>query len=355
MSSRTAYFSADRPYSPLLNIAVDTLNAVRLKVRESIEDGSGLEPSMFTAADGTTKVMLQVDKIAENLCRHRLSKQLKKDCVVLGEETLWKLPSSLDLTKQHVTFEGRTHDPKATSGAEDRTVIIIDMIDGSDLVERGFGNWCSAMIAFRPGPPPKILFAMIHNDDDKIYGADEVGTFIIPRHARFSTEIKKLSGPELRRLRTAKERVKKGHKHTKDDKEPPEETKQIAICFYAQKFGHFSTIPGGFQRWMRTSPASERLRIYNIAGNPMMARLANGENIHAVFEHLGQYPHDAAPGAYIGLQAAAYLVDLNGKSIAINDLATKLLRPSERHGLKYVLASTKELAVTIARAIRTSV
>lgn len=85
-----------------------------------------------------------------------------------------------------------------------------------------------------------------------------------------------------------------------------------------------------------------------------MARLANGENIHAVFEHLGQFPHDAAPGAYIGVKANAHLVDFkNGDEIDLGTIAQKLMKPSGP-GFQYVLASTEELAVQLAKALRES-
>jgi hypothetical protein len=128
------------------------------------------------------------------------------------------------------------------------------------------------------------------------------------------------------------------------DKKPREETAQIAICYYGQKFGHFLTLPSEFLAWARRSPSRGRLRFYNFGGNPMMARLANGENVHAVFEHVGQFPHDAAPGAFIGLQAGAHLVSLSGKRINANDLAQSLMTPSGAE-LQYVLASTKEIRI----------
>jgi hypothetical protein len=92
------------------------------------------------------------------------------------------------------------------------------------------------------------------------------------------------------------------------------------------------------------------LRFYNFGGNPMMARLANGENVHAVFENVGQFPHDAAPGAFIGLQAGAHLMSLSEKSISADDLAQSLMTPSGAE-LQYVLASTKEIASELARAL----
>jgi len=148
-----------------------------------------------------------------------------------------------------------------------------------------------------------------------------------------------LEGPETRRI----------EKRTLD-RELPEETAQIAICFYAQKHKHFASIPSGLSAWVKKTIARDRLRIYNLAGNPMMVRLANGEHIHAVFEHLGQYPHDAAPGAFIGLKAGAHLLDITGHKISVEDLAKLLLKPCAK--LKYVLSCNEELARQLAGALR---
>jgi len=337
MPPMKTYFSSNLPHDRLLNVAVHALQHVRKTVKDSLADGSGLEASTFSSPEGKQKRMLQVDKTAENACRNTLL-AFVKDLSVLGEETLWKLPKSLDLSKEHVVMDGTN--PKVKDGAETRVTAILDMIDGSDLVERNLNNWCSALIFFQPTPAPKILFSMIHDADGRIYGAHEQGTFLIDEDTKPGDVIETLNGPELRKLR-----------REDPDRELPEEIDQIAICFYAQKGSHFTTIPPGFSAWVRNTPATKRLRIYDLAGNPMMARLANGENIHAVFEHRGQYPHDAVPGGYIGLQAGAQLLDFADNNIVIGDLAQKLLRPSAGE-FQYVMASTKEIALDLTRAMR---
>jgi hypothetical protein len=297
--------------------------------------------------------MLSIDQVAEEKCRSYLVNHIGDRVVrVLGEETLWHPEfKTLDLSRQHLEGYGEKVDGtkvRLVDGAEERLVVIVDMIDGSDLVERNFGNWCSAMIFFkRSANRPEIWFSMVHNADGTIYGADAVGTFLIRPTSKKGEAFPSLNGPDIRKLYQSTPRDPKNPK-----KEPPiEETRQIAICFYGQKPSHFSTIPPGFQIWTKRSAASDRLRIYNLAGNPMMVRLANGENIHAVFEHKGQFAHDASPGAYIGLQAGAHLVDLAGKKIEVLDLARTLLTPSVS-SVRYVLACTEELALELAAALR---
>lgn len=338
MSNR--YFQPEHPHADLLSTAVRALKDCRPRVLKSLIHGSGLGHPTYSAADGTSKQVLAVDQTAENECTDFLVDHIgDKKVRVLGEETLWKFPA-LDLSKHHL--DGYGENVRLLHGPEERLVVIIDMIDGSDLVERNLGNWCSAMVFFKPCSHPKILFSMVHNADGTIYGADEHSTFLIRRAIREDEHLEKLKGPEVRKLR---------REH--DDKELPEETRQIGIFFYAQNDKHFTTIPPGLPAWIKRSAAAKRIRTYNLAGNPIMARLANGENIHAVFEHLGQFPHDAVPGAYIGVKAGACLVDFKGNEISVNALAASLMKPSGAR-LQYVLACTEEVASELAGALRES-
>jgi hypothetical protein len=336
------YIPSDRPHAMMLEVAVNALKSTRRKVRKLLEHGTGLDRPSYTAPDGTEKVMLQVDKVAEDECAAIFRRAFGDTKIaVLGEEMLWKF-KKLDLRTHHIEEYGNDR-ARLVPGSENRVTAILDMIDGSDLVERNFGNWCSAIIFFKPYPSPRILFSLVHNEDDTIYGADQEGTFILLPNSSKGSPLQPLKGPQVRKL------VKSSLKDL------PEETAQISVCFYGQKSGHFSRIPIGLLAWAESCSASERLRFYDLAGNPMMVRLAHSENIHVVFEHIGQYPHDAAPGAFIALKAGAHLVDFTGKQITENDLAMYLMAPSAAK-LQYVLASTPELVDEFARALnRTSV
>ena len=75
-------------------------------------------------------------------------------------------------------------------------------------------------------------------------------------------------------------------------------------------------------------------------------------DIDAVFDVSGQQLHDVVPGAYIALKAGAYMCDLDGTPITIDDLARRLQDPRER--IKYVLAATEELAQELVTALRPS-
>lgn len=345
MRNREKIFApTDRPHTDLLNAAIAGLRFTRKHVSESLSSGSGLKHPKYSAPDGTSKGMLTVDQEAEDQCTNFLLKLLGAENVrVLGEETLWK-HEELDLNSHHI--EGYSEESVEVPGAERKLVAIIDMIDGSDLVERNFGNWCSAMVFFKPGSKPEILFSLIHQADGTIYGADQEGTFLI--RASNTGPIQGMASfkkPEERKLRRENK-----------DREYPEETRQISICFIGQKVKNFTSVPKGLMEWAKKSEAAERLRFYNLAGNPMMARLANGENVHVVFEHRGQHAHDAIPGLFIALKAGAFMVDLNETSLSeecvtVEELASFLMKPSAT-SVKYVVASTKELALEFARVLR---
>jgi fructose-1,6-bisphosphatase/inositol monophosphatase family enzyme len=330
------FSTSERPHGSLLKVAIAALKEIRPQVEKAIKCETGLRHPTQATPIGETKQMLAVDQTAEDKCIEILTDHFGNEKIrVLGEETLWPEQfKSLDLNKQHL--EGYGESTRMVEGPETRIVAIIDMIDGSDLVERNFGNWCSAMIFSKPGPHPKILFSLVHQADGRIYGADEEGTFLLRPTAKAVEDLGVLNGPEIRKLR------REDHERTRR-----EETRQIAICFYGQQYKNFATLPCSFQSWIKDSPARQRIRIYNLAGNPMMARLANGEGVHAVFEHHGQFPHDAAPGAYIGLRAGGHLVDLAGNPITAESLAARLMRPSGE-GLQYVLASTEDLSLQLA-------
>jgi fructose-1,6-bisphosphatase/inositol monophosphatase family enzyme len=320
----------DSQYIRYIDAAFKCTNSVRRKIWKSIKDGTAFERAVYTAPDGTQKTMLAIDKAAENNAIDFL--KVIEDLAILGEETLWQHPD-LDLTKQQIIRD--ENGVRLKDFPEKRITAIIDMVDGSDLMERKFGNWCSAMVFLRMRPTPKIMLSLIHNDNGEIYIAHDGGCFVFsaPLDISMRPTIVKLVSPEKKSL--------------------PEETSQISICYYGQKHGHFSTIPNSLYTWASSTEAKDRLRFYNFGGNPMMARLANGENIHAVFEHIGQLAHDAVPGLFLAKQAGAYVCDLGGEEITSEMLATYLLRPS-RAKLKYVVASTQELAKEITRAVGTT-
>jgi fructose-1,6-bisphosphatase/inositol monophosphatase family enzyme len=114
------------------------------------------------------------------------------------------------------------------------------------------------------------------------------------------------------------------------------------LCVYGQKSSHLKSV-------MNCTALLDRVhRVYNFAGNPMMAKVADG-TMSGVFELLGQSPHDVVPGVFIAQCAGATLLGLDGQPI---DLAESLCRPAAKdRKLKYILCCTAELANDLREAL----
>jgi fructose-1,6-bisphosphatase/inositol monophosphatase family enzyme len=249
------------------------------------------------------KRMVRVDASAETHTEAQLSIRLRNyDFLAYGEESI---ETGLDLSEEH------------------RLVVLMDMIDGTDLLERGLSNWCSAMVFYYP-PERKILASFVARDDDNyIYYARSDRCSPYKRHIRGGGKTVEVRGPsDVRSLSNA------------------------SIAFYGQKPANFlavATCPGFISYLERIEKEEQGARIFNLAGNPMMMRLIDGyARIDAVFDLKGQAPHDVVPGAFIAQQAGANLCDIEGRPI---DLGLALLKPAdEASRLRYLLTSTKDLS-----------
>lgn len=257
------------------------------------------------------KVALVVDVIAERLAAIELGRRLKQfDPLILGEESLQD--ENLDLAN------------------ESRLVALLDMVDGTDLFERGLGNWCSAAAFFLPDER-EIVGAFVGTPEGVVY----YWTIDTPVPLKFD-------------LRTKSVEPVRG----------PSEVRNLAessIAFYGQKVVNFcscaSTLAHERNRQLQTKGLS--VRIYDLAGIPMMMNVIDGaghRRIDAVFEIVGQNPHDVVPGAIIAQRAGATVLDLDGNPL---DLVAALLRPADpNYRLKYVLAATPELAAELLKSLR---
>lgn len=258
------------------------------------------------------KYALRVDELAEDNGRLNLYRSFgKKHIIAYGEENFRK--KTLDLSN------------------EKRLVALVDMLDGTDLLKRGLSNWCSAMILFYPAQR-KIVGAFVGIPSDGVY-------YAIPEYGVYKQPMGRKKPHKL-----------KGHsKITK--------LKNASICFYGQKIKNLLSIAGNrkfiknlqkMEKVTATKRKKMKLRIYNLAGTPMMVKLSDGI-IDAVFDIEGQAPHDVAPGAYIATQTGAVFKDLNDKPV---DLLSHLLRPGNpKFRLRYILASTEKLFKEIHAAI----
>jgi fructose-1,6-bisphosphatase/inositol monophosphatase family enzyme len=265
------------------------------------------------------KPLAAVDFMAEKSFESSINHTFGTDSVlVIGEESL----DSADLE------------------SENRICILVDMIDGTDLLQRGFANWCSAVIVFAPQPkPPRILASFVAVKGEALYFANEHGAYRWPLRRRVTQGVSRLFIP----------RVNQG-------------LKDATVCMYAQKgsrlLGLLSLHKTGLPAWLEGLKTGDRalkrnvnrspdnlestFRFYDLAGNPMMCRMLTGK-VAIVFDLEGQSPHDVVPGAFISLKGGASFCTPAGVPITESQLAETLLRPGVSD-LKYVLASTEELS-----------
>ena len=220
-------------------------------------------------------------------------------------------------------------DPDVDLSGDEGLVALLDTIDGTDLLIRGFGNWCSAAIFFENG---RILASFVALYREGVYFATEnkVGVF---READ-----RRLESLPLRGLGD------------------PVPLSEATICAYGQKFSSFARLArrSGLVSALESAGQTRgRGRFYTLAGNPMSVRLVDAPvPVHAVFDAEGQMPHDVAPGAHIAVRAGATLLDLDGQPI---DLGQALLHPGDpEHRMRYVLANTEELARELVEVLRSS-
>lgn len=216
-----------------------------------------------------------------------------------------------------------------------KVIAIIDPIDGTDLFARGFSNWCCSMVFFDPRSK-SILAAVVGHSSGEIYYASDEGAF----KQTLSGEEERLQVNPNAKLALA----------------------NASLCFYGQKPKNFLTLADNqtflgllktFERRMKgkgNKVKGEKLgfRLYNFAGNPMMAKIPDG-TVDAVIELSGQFVHDVVPGAYIATRAGAVFVGLDGAPI---NLENSLLNPNRK--LTYILAGSKFLAKEIMKAINSN-
>ncbi len=229
---------------------------------------------------------------------------------VYGEETKKQPPKSLANTRKLVVF--------------------IDPIDGTDLQDRDFSNWVSAMIFVVPSER-RIVSVVGHSSGD-IYFASKKGAFIQLR-ARFAGE-------------------KVRNKPLLCDQDSVVKLEEASVCFYGQKPKSFLSLARhvGFLEQMDAFKARMdadeelRIRLYNLGGNPMMVRIPSRKDnpgaVNVVFNLSGSQIYDVMPGAYIAVRSGAVFRDpLTNKEI---DPLVPLLSPKER--VRYILSGSRSLA-----------
>jgi len=263
----------------IVNAAIRTIREVQISIRDYIikNPGAAFDPAQLGRRG---KPLLTIDLYAEVATQLALYRRLERyNPYAIGEETL--RDESLDLS------------------VLSNLVVLMDMVDGTDLLERGLSNWCSALVFYFP-PERRILASFVGIPEDGVY---------------FATEDMTEQKQPLKRLfyGEPKERSVSGPSNI-------ESLDSASIAYYGQKINNFLSISShqNFTSHLK-SLNNPKTRIYNLAGNPMMMKLIDGHTkIDAVFDLEGQAPHDVVPGVYIAQKAGAVFCDLSGKSIDLN-------------------------------------
>ncbi|MDX6447402.1 MAG: Inositol monophosphatase family [Blastocatellia bacterium] len=270
------------------------------------------------------KPALRVDLDSEDQFKQGLRKHFS-NIEVFGEETL--TPS--DRFEDH-----------------DGTVCIVDPIDGTDLLERNLSNWCIAAVVIRPKNPQgqRILAASVGFPSGRIYYAREGLNGVeykTPKPDGLGFTTMKTTGPSsITKLVNA------------------------SICFYGQKIALLQSVMQlpliqhlVEQSDKKSKKTAKNLRIYTLAGIPMMVRLIDHEiksaaNIDVVFDSEGQKPYDAVPGLYLALKGGAKAINLDtSKQITPLDLERAILYPAGGK-IRYVVAATMRLCDEIAPLLK---
>ena len=280
-------------------------------------------------------------------------------------------------TRQHrrlrnVKFYGeeRLDNPNLDLGKESGICALVDTVDGTDLLERGLGNWCSAAVFFEPSAKPrlKILGAFVAVPSSNTYTTD--------RHSDIYYSIaddKRVYVSSTKNINS--NRAVHGPSQVRS-------LKKASICFYGQKVEKLTSVfrQGGNPKEMATlfgypialpkavvsrgnTVKEPSMRIYTLAGIPMMVKLTDhmakkANHIDVVFDICGQNPHDVVPGAYLAMKAGAqvrrFVIERNERTgkqrviarrMAIEDLEESLMRPAAKASqLRYLITSTGQLA-----------
>jgi hypothetical protein len=190
------------------------------------------------------KPMAWVDALAEDTFARKLHETFPRDKVlVLGEESL-ELEPNLE--------------------TEQRICILVDMVDGTDLLERDFGNWCSAVVVYSPGRTIEAAYVAVRSSTRNTLYYSVSSEF--PQKCHYDADQRKfvdasgVSGP------TAAIQLE-----------------DAVVCAYAQKafavlnlYGmDSSSLKDWLERTKRTNSDMKRtaagelgFRFYNLAGNP---------------------------------------------------------------------------------------
>jgi fructose-1,6-bisphosphatase/inositol monophosphatase family enzyme len=262
------------------------------------------------------------------------------DLLAQEEAARFLVTSGLEL---RIEGEETPAEARADLRGETRPLIVMDMIDGTDLLTREMGNWCSAMVVIHP-PTGEILGALVGlplGDPFKLYFAARSY-----QGARLLTYDVLPTRDGLRHVAPADPALAAVRLRPRSYAPPPGRPLDGAsVCFYGQKRSRLIHLRDRTDfPWDPSLEKSGKLRIYTLAGNPMLAKLAEGR-VSAVFEAKGQRPYDCIPGLYLARKAGAAVTGLDGRAL---DLGRALL---EGKDVSYIAACDRRLLRELGKLI----
>jgi fructose-1,6-bisphosphatase/inositol monophosphatase family enzyme len=205
-------------------------------------------------------------------------------------------------------------------------IALVDALDGTMLRQRDLPNWCIAIV-FYTRTEGEVLASLVGQAIGDLYYATRSGGAF--RESCDFKNPRKDGRLVLGSLKQIKVQSLTPERH---------------LAFVAQKPKSFIKMASlvdmlnGFDR------------VYNLGGNPMLAKLADG-SMSAVFEPSGHKAHDVVPGAFIAKMAGAAVYDLQGGEL---DWRYALRNPDHKDKaglLSYAAATNHELAQQILKAL----
>jgi fructose-1,6-bisphosphatase/inositol monophosphatase family enzyme len=235
------------------------------------------------------------------------------------------------LLARYPTIEIRSEEGSLDKVENSALVALLDPLDGTDLAAHNLGNWGTAMVIYSTTGTPFIWAAFVGMPNNKIY---------YTRKSSSEALVQEIPGKqEPRPLRVSATSVS---------------LRDARLCFYGQKterlveYCKHTAFTRLLEKYGREAVEKKnwddapQIRLYNLAGNPMMIKLLLGY-VDVIIELIGQECHDVVPGFVIALKAGAALYDLDTQApITEAQLAGFLIDP--RHRFRYILASNEALA-----------
>ena len=325
--------------SLLISSAIRTIRSTQRYIRQRVERDP-VEAFAPERIGDRQKAAISIDREAQLRASDSFRETLGRyDLLILGEESS-QAPQELNL---------RRHDG---------LVILLDMIDGTDLLERGLSNWCSALVLYTR--KEGILASFVGIPEDGVYFATyadkhafkyrnvgkpiaihrPTGATCEPnwRSLSFDVDTLDLAGPRTRLLSVRVPQV---------PADTPKRLEEATVCMNTQKLGNIEALarvgPLLYDWIEKRKETADKLRFYNLSGNPMLARLAEGR-VDAVLNLKASAPHDFIPGAFIAQRAGASILAVEKKMTESIVLAKALREPKTQ----YIAARSMGLAKEIA-------